>query len=70
MAGIAAVLTVVTFIRPTWIESLTGLEPDGGTGETEWWLALVFAAAAMALLLMARRDRRIALSRASTAEAG
>jgi hypothetical protein len=70
MAGIAAVLTVVTFIWPTWIESLTGLEPDGGTGETEWWLALIFAVAALALSLMARRDRRIALGRSSMADAG
>ena len=56
MAGIAAVLTVVTFIGPTWIESLTGL-------------ALIFAVAALALSLMARRDRWIAPGRSSMAEA-
>jgi len=70
MAGIAAVLISVTFIWPTWIESLTGLEPDGGTGETQWWLALNLAVAALALSLMTRPDRRIALGRSSMAEAG
>ena len=47
-----AVLSVVTFIWPTRIESLSGLELDGGTGESEWWLAALFAAAAMVLALL------------------
>lgn len=61
LAAIAVVLTVASLIRPTWIESLSGLEPDGGSGESERWLALVFAVAAVTLFLLSRRDRRIAL---------
>lgn len=70
LAGIAAVLTAVTFVWPTWIESLSGLEPDGGTGETEWWLAAIFAVAALALALLSWRDRRLAVGRLSAGEGG
>lgn len=63
LAIIAGVLTVVSVIWPTWIESLSGMSPDGGTGEAERWVALVFAAAALGFLLLARRDRRAALGR-------
>lgn len=70
LAAISLVLTVASLIWPTWIESLSGLEPDGGTGETERWLAFVFAAAAVALFLLSRRDRRIALGRPSAVEPG
>lgn len=61
LAAIASVLTVVSVIWPTWIESLIGMAPDGGSGETERWVALIFAAVALAFLLLARRDRRAAL---------
>jgi H+/Cl- antiporter ClcA len=60
LAIVATVLTIVTLLWPTWIESLTGLEPDAGTGETEWWLAFVFAAIAAVLVLLARRDFKMA----------
>jgi hypothetical protein len=56
-------LAVVTFFFPTWIESLSGLEPDGDSGETEWWLVAVFGVCALLVSLLARRDRRIALAR-------
>lgn len=71
LAGIAAVLTVVTLVWPTWIESLSGLEPDGGTGETERWLAAVFAVAALVLALLSWRDgRRLSAARPSSGEGG
>jgi hypothetical protein len=47
-----------TMIWPTWIESLTGLEPDRGTGEAEWWLVALLGLAAVATALLARRDLR------------
>jgi hypothetical protein len=62
LAIIAATLTIVTMLWPTWIESLTGFEPDGGNGEAEWWLTFVFAAIAALLALLARRDYRSARS--------
>jgi hypothetical protein len=61
LALLCAVLAAATMIWPTWIESLTGLEPDAGTGETEWWIVLVFAVGAIAAAVLARRDHRRAL---------
>ena len=58
---LCAVLAAVTMIWPTWIESLTGLEPDAGTGEAEWWIVLVFAVGAVGAGALARRDYRQAV---------
>ena len=66
IALVAAVLTVAAVLWPTWIESSSGLEPDGGSGEAEWWLAIVFAAVAAGSALLARRDFR----RAAADQAG
>ena len=68
LAILATILAVVTLVWPTWIESVSGLEPDGGTGEAEWWLAFVFAALAAALTLLARRDYRLARGRRVASE--
>ena len=53
--GLAAIATI---IWPTWIETLTGLEPDAGSGEAEWWLVILLGAAAVLAGLLARRDFR------------
>jgi hypothetical protein len=58
-----AVLAVLTLISPTWIESLSGLEPDAGTGESEWWIVLIFALGAIGAAVLAQRDHRRALRR-------
>jgi hypothetical protein len=58
LGAIAMILAVMALIWPTWIEGLSGLDPDGGSGETEWWLAAVFAGLALGLFLLARRSRR------------
>ena len=42
------VLGIVALVSPTWIERSVGLSPDGGSGETEWWIAVVFALVAVA----------------------
>jgi hypothetical protein len=60
LAVVAGVLAVATLIWPTWIESLFGFEPDGGSGEAEWWIVVVFAVVAVAAGLLARRDYRVA----------
>lgn len=69
LAVIATLLTAVSTIWPTWIESASGMAPDGGSGETERWVALIFAAAALVFFLLARRDRRAALRRAPATDA-
>jgi hypothetical protein len=62
LAALFAIAAVGTAISPTWIERLTGLEPDGGSGETEWW-AVALAAMALTAALLARRDYRASMSR-------
>ena len=50
---VAGVLAVMAVVEPEWIESVAGLYPDGGSGETEASLAVVFAVAAVLLLTVA-----------------
>jgi hypothetical protein len=57
-AGIFGVLAVVTMLWPTWIESITGLEPDAGSGVAEWAVVVVLAVAAVGAAALARRDYR------------
>ena len=60
LSAVFAALTVATLIWPTWIESLTGLEPDAGTGETEWWIVVLLGLVTIALGLVGARDYRLA----------
>ena len=57
LAAAAAVLAVATAIRPDWIEELTGLDPDAGSGSAEWAVTLALALAAVALAVGARFTR-------------
>jgi hypothetical protein len=56
-AAAAAVLAVATSIHADWIEELTGLDPDAGSGSAEWAVTLVLALAAVALAVGARFTR-------------
>jgi hypothetical protein len=58
LAIVSALLALTTVISAEWIEELTGLEPDAGSGALEWGIALGFGAAALVLALLARRDSR------------
>lgn len=58
LAAVALVLTVVTAIWPTWIESLFEASPDGGDGSAERLFALGWLAVAVLFSVLARRDRR------------
>jgi polyferredoxin len=60
LCALFTALTIITVIWPTWIERLTGLEPDGGSGAAEWGIVLVLGAAALGFGLLARRDFRVA----------
>jgi hypothetical protein len=55
---ISAALCVLTLVTPEWIEELTGLEPDVGSGALEWIIAGVFLVAAVASAVLAHRDYR------------
>ena len=56
LAVLFAAAAIATAIWPTWLESLTGLDPDGGSGETEWWLVALLGVAAVVSGLVARRS--------------
>ena len=65
LAVISAALCVLTLVFPVWIEELTGLEPDAGSGALEWIIAGVFLVAAVVSAVLARRDyRRLAADHA------
>jgi hypothetical protein len=50
-AAMAVVLTLITVVWPHWIEIVTGIAPDGGSGALE--RAVVAGVAATAILLAA-----------------
>jgi hypothetical protein len=58
LAVISAVLGIATMLFPEWIEELTGLEPDAGSGALEWIITGAFLVAALLSALLARRDAR------------
>ena len=58
LGTVAALLAITTVLWSTWLESLTGLEPDGGSGEAEWLLVAGLLVVAIAAGFMARRDLR------------
>jgi ABC-type thiamin/hydroxymethylpyrimidine transport system permease subunit len=58
LAVISAALCVLTLVFPEWIEELTGLEPDAGSGALEWIIAGIFLVAAVVSAVLARRDYR------------
>jgi hypothetical protein len=59
LAATFGILTLVTALWPTWIESTAGLEPDTGRGSLEWAIVAVFAIAACGAAFRARHDLRI-----------
>jgi hypothetical protein len=58
-------LTVLALVVPMWIEEVTGLSPDGGSGETELLLAVPFGLVSIVLGVLTYHTRRkIAATRA------
>jgi hypothetical protein len=58
LAVSSAALCILTLVTPEWIEALTGLEPDSGSGALEWVIAGIFLVAAVVSAVLARRDYR------------
>lgn len=65
LSALLGTATIVTAVWPTWIEGLSGFEPDGGNGKTEWWIVAVLAVITIAAAALARRDLRIVRRRTS-----
>lgn len=53
-----ALLAVLTWFVPDWIERIFDASPDGGSGEAEWGIVFIFAAAALMAGWAARREWR------------
>ena len=51
-------LAVVTMVRPDWIEFAFGVDPDSGSGLTEWGLVAALALIAVTCAALAWRDWR------------
>jgi hypothetical protein len=56
LAVMFGVFAVVTALWPIWIESMTGLEPDAGSGIAEWAIVAMFAVATVSAATIARHD--------------
>ena len=64
-ATVSGLLAVLTAVWPDWVEALTGLNPDGGSGYLEWVIAASFAAAAVLFGALARREwQKLSIARA------
>jgi hypothetical protein len=59
LALAAGALGIVTIFWHDWIEALTGWDPDSHNGGVEWIVVAVLLAAAVALGLAARHDRKL-----------
>lgn len=59
-------LTILTAVRPDWIEGVLRFDPDGGNGTLEWLIVAALAVVTVAVAALARRDLRVLRHRAST----
>ena len=62
LAGVFAVLAILTALVPAWIEAVFKVDPDGGSGAIEWLIVAAFGALAMAAALLGRRHYRVAIA--------
>jgi hypothetical protein len=67
LAVASATLFALTLVFPSWIEALTGLDPDAGSGAAELLASGVLLIGSFWAAMLARRDhRRLATGRPST----
>ena len=55
LAVLCAALAGLTVVWPPWIETIVRVEPDGGSGETEWLIVIALSLLALGAALLARR---------------
>ncbi len=57
-AALFLLATILAVVNPAWLEAVLPVEPDGGSGSTEWGLVLVTGMFALGLSLAAAREWR------------
>jgi hypothetical protein len=55
LAALASIGLLITLVWPDWIEQLSGLDPDGGSGAVEWGVVAVLAVMGLVFGLRAWR---------------
>jgi hypothetical protein len=60
LAILSSALVVLTLVWRGWIEQLTGLNPDGGSGSAEWAIVAGLLTLAVSLIMLTRREWRAA----------
>lgn len=58
LATVSAVTFVLTLVAQDWLERMTGVSPDQGSGEVEWLLSGGTLAATLALATIASLEWR------------
>ncbi len=59
LSVLLAFVAVLTAAWPAWIEGLTGLDPDAGSGALEWTVVAVCLLCALGTMFHARRGYRL-----------
>jgi hypothetical protein len=62
LAGLFAVLALLTALVPTWIEEVFKVDPDAGSGALEWLIVAVFGVSALTAALLGRHHYRASTS--------
>jgi hypothetical protein len=64
LALVSLAALVLTLISKSWIETLTGLDPDAGSGAVEWAVAVVLTTVTISAVGMAHVElKRAAATR-------
>jgi hypothetical protein len=58
LAILSSALLVLTLVWRDWIEKLTGLDPDSGSGSVEWATVAALLALAVCLITVSTREWR------------
>jgi hypothetical protein len=53
---LSALAIAATLVWPQWIEAVLGVDPDGGSGDSEWTITAGLCAFFAIMLLAARRE--------------
>ncbi len=59
LSVLAGVLAFVTAVWPTWVETVTGVDPDAGGGGAEWVVVVMCVCLAAVAAVDSRRRYRL-----------